>query len=135
MSTTGTTRLEANKQTIRDFLEVLSTGDVAGAMEFVADDGTWWVAGTTPLSGTHTKAAFTALLGGVGDAFRIPLGITPKAFTAEGDRVAVEAEFYTERNDGVVYNNQYHFLFEVHDGKIRRAKEFLDTMHAADVLC
>jgi ketosteroid isomerase-like protein len=37
--------------------------------------------------------------------------------------------------NGKTYQNLYHFLFVVRDGKIQSVKEYLDTMHAADVLC
>jgi hypothetical protein len=47
----------------------------------------------------------------------------------------VEAESYGKMKNGKTYQNQYHFLFIVRDGKIQQVKEYLDTMHAADVLC
>lgn len=135
MSTTAVDQLEANKQTIRDFMVAFGSGDIPATMDFMTDDATWWVAGTIPLSGTYTKDEFTKLLGGVVETCKMPISLKPEAFTAEGDRVAVETESYTETNEGGVYNNHYHFLFEMQDGKIRRVKEFLDTMHANDILC
>ncbi|WP_203556975.1 nuclear transport factor 2 family protein [Bacillus sp. B15-48] len=59
--------------------------------------------------------------------------LTPLAITAEGNRVAVETESYTELTNGRVYNNLYHFLFIVEDGKIQKVKEYLDTEHTRDV--
>ena len=53
---------------------------------------------------------------------------------AEGERVAVEAESHGELNNGAIYNNHYHFLFIVRDGKITAIKEYNDTKHASDVL-
>ena len=44
--------------------------------------------------------------------------LTPKALTAEGDRVAAETESYAELSNGRVYNNHYHFVFELSDGRI-----------------
>lgn len=126
---------EQNKQTVKHFLEVFSSGDVAATMALMADTGTWWVAGTMPISGTYDKAAFTKLLSGVGESCKGPIKITPKAFTAEGERVAVEAESLAHTNNGRTYNNLYHFLFVVRDGKIASVKEYLDTMHTNAVLC
>lgn len=60
--------------------------------------------------------------------------VTPTGLTAEGDRVAVEAESSGETATGRTYNNQYHFLFEVRDGKIQAAREYLDTLYAKEVL-
>jgi ketosteroid isomerase-like protein len=126
---------ETNKQTVSRFLELFSSGDVGDTMAMFAEDATWWVAGTMPISGTYSKAQFTDLLSGVLTSCKGPIKITPKAFTAEGDRVAVEAESYTETNQGRVYNNLYHFLFKVRDGQIAAVKEYLDTMHTNAVLC
>lgn len=61
-----------------------------------------------------------------------PIRLTPHAFTAEGDRVAVETESYAEVKNGRVYNNHYHFLVIVRDGKIAQVKEYLDTSHTYD---
>ena len=47
--------------------------------------------------------------------------------------VAVEAESYGETTDGNVYNNEYHWLFEVRDGKIQGAREYMCTAHAVEV--
>jgi ketosteroid isomerase-like protein len=47
--------------------------------------------------------------------------------------VAVETESYAELNNGRIYNNDYHFLFIVRDGKIHQVKEYLDTIHTNEV--
>lgn len=125
----------SNKQTVKTFLEVFSSGAVDETMAMMADGATWWVAGTMPISGTYDKDAFATLLGGVLETCTGPIRITPKAMTAEGERVAVEAESYTETRNGRVYNNHYHFLMTVRDGKIAGVKEYLDTMHTNAVLC
>jgi ketosteroid isomerase-like protein len=126
---------EANKQVVVDFMKYFSANDMEKALGLMAEDSTWWVAGSFPLSGTQTKAQFKELLAGVGGAMPGGIRLTPKAFTAEGDRVAVETESYAKHVNGKVYQNQYHFLFEVRGGKIRAVREYLDTMHANDVLC
>ena len=59
--------------------------------------------------------------------------LTPLAWTAEGERVAVETESYAEMTNGRVYNNLYHFVFVVRDSKIESVKEFLDTEHTRAV--
>ena len=60
------------------------------------------------------------------------LTITPTAMTAEGDRVAVEAESYAELVSGGVYANQYHFLVELAGGRVRRVREYSDTHHMVE---
>lgn len=127
------TETEASRQTVLKFLEVFSTGDVQGILDMMDDSATWWVAGTIPLSGTKTKQEFGEMLSGVADNCKGPIKLTPHATTAEGDRVAVETESYAELNNGRIYNNHYHFLFRVKDGKIAEVREYLDTMHTNDI--
>ena len=126
---------ESNKQVVKAFLATFSSGDAARTMGMMADSATWWVAGTMPISGTYDKAAFTTLLMGVVDTLKGPILITPKVLTAEGDRVAVEAESLAHTNSGRTYNNRYQFLITVHDGLVTSVKEYLDTMRANAILC
>ena len=126
---------EENKKIVLGFLENMSSGNGAAVMNTLADSATWWVAGNFPLSGTKTKAQFGELVGQLGNNIDGGLRVSPTGVTAEGDRVAVEAESYAKMKNGKTYQNKYHFLFLVRDGKIQQVKEYLDTMHANDVLC
>lgn len=127
---------EKNKQTVKNFMEVFSSGNVEATLALMAESATWWVAGTMPISGTYDKAAFGKLLGGVSASCKGgAIKLVPKAFTAEGERVAVETESFADLNNGRKYNNHYHFLFTVRDGKVASVKEYLDTMHTNAILC
>ncbi|HEY4547356.1 MAG TPA: nuclear transport factor 2 family protein, partial [Pedomonas sp.] len=66
-----------------------------------------------------------------------PEGITftIHGMTAEGDRVAVEAESLGRHVSGKMYNNKYHFLAQLRDGKITRWTEYCDTELITDILC
>jgi uncharacterized protein len=128
-------REQANKSIVARFLEEFSTGAVDTTMAMMTEDATWWVAGSMPISGTYDKPAFTRLLSGVLETCTGPIRITPKSYVAEGGHVAVEAESYTQTRSGLTYNNLYHFLFTIRDGKIAGVKEYLDTMHANTILC
>jgi ketosteroid isomerase-like protein len=129
---TSTSALEGNKALVADFLRVFSKGDVAGVVERLHPDGSWWVSGTIEgMSGTYTRAQLETLLQGVKTVYKQgALAITPTAMIAEGNRVAVEAESFAELLNGRVYRNLYHFLFEIDDNKIKRVKEYMDTEHA-----
>lgn len=122
---------DANKAVVTEFMEVFSRGDVDAILGFLTDDATWWVAGTIEgISGEKDKAAFGEMLAGLSTLSTTgAIALTPKALTAEGDRVAAETESYAELTNGRVYNNQYHFVFELSGGRIRRVKEYLDTEH------
>lgn len=126
---------DKNKALITEFMTVFSSGDVEGIMSYLADDATWWVAGTMPgVSGTKSKDEFRQMLTGLAATTTTgAIRLTPLAFTAEGERVAVETESYSELKNGRVYNNLYHFVFVVRDGKIHAVKEFLDTEHTVAV--
>ena len=120
-----------NKTVVEKFFATFSTGNVDAIMAHLTDDATWWVSGSIPgMSGTNSKAQLGELLRAVVPLYRGgALKITPSAMTAEEDRVAVEAESYAELTSGKVYNNRYHFLIELADGKVRRVKEYSDTHH------
>jgi ketosteroid isomerase-like protein len=124
-----------NRQIVTDFMKVFGGGDVEKTLSFLADDATWWVGGTIDgVSGTRDKAAFAEMLSGLAAATRTgAISLKPLAWTAEGERVAVETESYSELNNGRVYNNAYHFLFIVRDGKIHEVREYLDTEHTRAV--
>ncbi|MFC4004127.1 nuclear transport factor 2 family protein [Prauserella oleivorans] len=126
---------ERNKELVASFMEVFSAGEVDKILSYLSDTATWWVAGNLEgISGTKNKKEFGEMLAGL-SALTVTgaIKLTPLAWTAEGDRVAVETESYSELKNGRVYNNLYHFVFEIRDGKIERIKEFLDTEHTRAV--
>ena len=124
---------ENNKQLVRHLFEEMNTGDIHRYLALVPDDYTHTIPGKSVFAGTRTKAQMAEELEGFGAMFPKGLKMTIKGMIAEGDRVAVEAESYGETIDGTVYNNEYHWLFEVRDGKIRAAREYMDTAHVVEV--
>lgn len=129
--------IEANKKLVLSYFENFSAGKVDAFLAHMTDTATWWIAGkpgSHGIAGTKTKAEFGELFRGSGAFLRNGLRITPKVLTAEDDRVAVEAESYGETVSGKIYNNEYHFLITVRDGKIQEVKEYMDTLHVKEVL-
>ena len=124
--------VEQNKQIVREFFERFSAGDVPGALGLLDDAVIWRVMGREgdlPMSGEMDKDGIGNLIGTVKDAFPEGMKLTPTGWTAEGDRVALEMESYGEMTNGKVYNNRYHFLVAVSDGKIAALREYMDTYH------
>lgn len=123
--------LERNKDVVRHFLSIFSTGDVAGILSCLDDDCTWWISGNVPgISGSYSKQEMGELLSGIVNVYKQgALPITPGSMTAEGKRVAVEAESCSELNNGRVFKNTYHFLFEVDGERITNIREYSDTLH------
>jgi uncharacterized protein len=128
---------EANKRVVLSFFENLSSGKLDDALELIADTATWWVLGNPEqfaLAGIKTRAQFVEGLAVVSAAMPGGVEVTITGITAEGDRVAAEGETHGESVTGKTYHNLYHYLFEVRDGKIQLVREYLDTIHARDVL-
>ena len=111
-------QLEANKEIVREFFERLSEGDVDGVVELYTDRCTCWVAGTLPFSGTQPREALPQLIAGVAHMFPDGLRFDVKSLTAEADRVSAEAESFGRHISGQIYNQIYHYLFVIRDGKI-----------------
>ena len=126
---------DENKKIVLGFFENLSAGNAAAALDALSDSATWWIQGNFPLSGTRTKAQFIELLGQLTAKIDGALTLRISGVTAEGERVAVEAASHAKMKSGKTYQNRYHFLCEVRGGKIQAVREYLDTMHANEVLC
>jgi ketosteroid isomerase-like protein len=125
--------IEENKAVVAQFWQHFSNSDFDAALALLSDDATWWIAGTTDISGTYSKAEFAALAKGIGENTENGIEVKALRVTAEDDRVAVEAESYGKLKNGKVYNNFYHLQHVVRDGKLTEIKEYLDTQHVQDV--
>ena len=125
---------EENKEFAKNFLDALSRGDWDFVEDAYADDVVIWTPGSMPFSGTHTKDGVADIKIWLTGVFPEGLKFIVKAMTAEGDRVAVEAESYGKHVNGKIYNNHYHFLMVIRDNRIYELKEYMDTMHANEVL-
>jgi hypothetical protein len=124
-----------NRALARRFLDAVSRADIDAIVAAYAPGGTCWTAGTMPISGTYGVDQVAAAARGVLTVFPAGLRFTIHALTAEGDRVAIEAESHGKHVSGKTYNNKYHFLLRARRGKIVEWREYMDTMHANDVLC
>ncbi len=124
--------IEQNKALVSEFFACFSANDVAGALNTLTSDLSWWISGKPehlPAAGAHNKEQITSLFQRMSDQLVNGLKMTVKGLTAEGDKVAVEVESYGELRNGRIYNNQYHMLMTIRDGKICEVKEYLDTQH------
>ena len=126
--------LEANKRLATTFIDALSSGDPDRILALYTEDASVWTAGSLPFSGLHPREAVVALCEGLLGAFPEGLRFDIVAMTAEGDRVAVEAEGHGQHAAGGVYDQKYHFLLVLRDGKVAQMKEYFDTEHARNVL-
>ena len=124
-----------NKAIVREFFAAMNSGDVDYIVNAYAQDGCLQTMGNTLISGVYAREQIAASAGGIFEVF--PKGITFEIIDmiAEGDKVAVEATSEGEHVSGQTYSNEYHFLFEFEQGKLKRLKEYMDTERVTDVLC
>jgi ketosteroid isomerase-like protein len=125
---------ETNKTVVRKFINALCTGDMETLGTLISQDIVVITTGTSVVSGRRN---YQDVLN-IGSAFgRISkAGLTSEILnlTAEDDRVACEWEGRCTLLSGKEYNNQYHFLMFIRDGKIHKMKEYMDTKLADAVL-
>jgi uncharacterized protein len=125
--------LEANKAIVLSFWKAFSESRFADALGLLADNATWRVMGNTSISRTYSKTEFSALVYGIADSTVQGIQVKGTVLTAEGDRVAMEADSYGPMKSGKIYQNQYHFLHILRNGKIETVREYLDTEHVTDI--
>ena len=125
------------EEVVRAYYADVSAGRFAEAIALLAPDATTWILGEGhwPLGGHHDLASLGEIHARVAERFPEGLTLRIDALTVEGERVALEAESYGVRADGKVYCNQYHYLIIVRDGLIIERREYLDTIHAKELLC
>lgn len=127
----------ANKMVALSFLDNLSNGKVDAALDLIADDVVWWLAGQPDqfaLAGTKDKAQLAQMLATIETGMPTGIRLTITGVTVQGDRVAVEMNADGTSATGQRYHNRYHDLLEVRDGKIHAGREYLDTAHAQKVI-
>jgi len=128
----GKTSIEDNKKLATEFLARFSANDITGALATMADDATWWIAGKPdqlPAAGRYSKEKIARLFHNMAGQLKTGLTMTVRSMIGEGESVAVEVVSYGELNNGRTYNQEYHMLMTIRDGKIWEVREYLDTQH------
>jgi ketosteroid isomerase-like protein len=127
--------IDRNKHAARAFFQALSGSDAAAVLDAYAEDGTVQITGNTLISGVLDRAEIMNRTNRVLEAFPGGISFTIKTMTAEGDRVAIEAETSAVHASGKIFDNKYHFLMRLRDGKIVKLTEYMDTELVTEVLC
>lgn len=123
-----------NKAVVTRFFDALSRNAIDEAFALVSDSVSWWVPGTLPFSGTKTKAQYLQVVGAIQRGFPAGLALKVSSHLAEGDRVAAEVESLGHHVNGKTYNNKYHFLIRLENGRFVEVKEYMDTQHLHDLI-
>ena len=127
--------IERNKEIAKKFFVSMSNGDIAAIIDSYAEDVKIYTMGNTLISGVSDKARAKEFAGSVLGAFPQGIRFVVHNLTAEGDRVAIEAESFATHVSGKPYNNKYHFFMRLRDGLITEFKEYMDTEMVTEVLC
>ena len=127
--------MEQNKDIIRQWISALNGNDTAAVLAMYSDDIHITTMGNTLISGRYGPEQVKTFVSGVLDVFPKGLNFTVHSMTAEDDRVSVEATGEGVHVSGCAYQQHYHFLATIADGRIKELKEYLDTELVTDVLC
>jgi hypothetical protein len=127
--------VDANKQIVRTFFELMHGKDFDGAFALLAPEATWWVPTDQPGGMTISKDAIRHGMDAFYSVFATPPMITPGRMTAEDDRVSLEQTGRGGKtHGGVSYDNDYHMLLVVRDGLIREVREFMNPVLSAGLM-
>ena len=109
---------------LRKYLDALTAGDLDAIADSFAEDATWSIHGTLPVSGTrHGRAAIMEFLISAGSLYQPGTqSFTFGQVTAEADRAVLEWRVRgTASATGREYDNAYCGVFRVRDGRSPRS--------------
>jgi uncharacterized protein len=127
-----TDRIEANKAIASRVLDALGRGDLDAVLGVASEDFEYWMMSATIQK--YSKALLIKTMKDFSSLMERWVSFTVVGTTAEGDRVAVEAEGDGLTVAGKAYRNRYHFVFEFRGGTLARIREYMDTAYAAQIL-
>jgi hypothetical protein len=128
--------VQENKQAVLEFCAHFKNAAIDDLSAAMSEDATWWILGKPhlfPGAGTKSKADMKRIWGDLFSHMKDGLEMSVIGMVAEGDKVAAEIRSRADLTDGRVYENQYHMLFTLRQGKIVEVKEYADTLLIASM--
>ena len=127
--------VEANKELVTNFWNAFSKGDIKAAFALLSDEISWLIPGNLPnLSGLRQgKAEILNFARGAAKMFPGGLKSEIHRIYGDGNTVLIEMTNRGKLFNGRDYDNEYCFVFEVEEGKIRRVREYVDTQKVKEL--
>jgi len=129
----------SNKQLVISAWEAFASRDPDRVAAVFTPDAEWLAPpdnatagaldGTSHLIGRDRIVEF--LTAEFGTVFVADVSIDFRGFYADGDVVVVEERMQATLAHGGHYDNDYCFIFEMADGRIKRVREYMDTQRGA----
>lgn len=123
--------IEENKEVVLNWMVAFVWCNVDRMKELSSDNFMFYAPGELPVSGRYPRDVFYGMIEGLAKAILHPITFKIGSVTAEQDRVCVEAESKAQLANGLKYNNWYHYLLTVRNGKVASVKEYADSLHLA----
>jgi uncharacterized protein len=128
--------VEGNKQLVSSTWQAFAKGDIKAAFANMSDDVSWLIPGNLPgLSGLRKgKAAILEFARSAAKTFPSGLQTQISRIYGDADTVILELTNRGKLANGRDYENEYCFVFEVEQGRIRRVREYVDTQKAKELM-
>ena len=127
--------IEENKRIVLECFRALGADDRESLRTVMTEDAEIWVPDGIRFSGTYTPDGYlSAIRDGVGPLAAGEAKVDVLSLTAEEDRVSMEVVSHMPLKNGKTYNNKYHFMFTVKDGKVVNMKEYMNTRHVVQTI-
>jgi ketosteroid isomerase-like protein len=107
--------VHANEKLLQDAYAAFGRGDIPAYLDMCDDAMTWTVPGTTPFSGTQTKATFMDWIGKVMQICGGKFGETPVLIVANDDHGVVVLDHWMER-DGQRHEYRVDHIYDIRNG-------------------
>jgi hypothetical protein len=131
---------DTNKKLVKQAWGEFATRDPERVRAVFTPDAEWLAparnATALALDGTHhlvgRERIVRFLTSEFGTVFVADVTIDFRGVYADGDTVIVEERMRATLANGGHYDNDYCFIFEMEDGRIRRVREYMDTQRGAE---
>ena len=126
--------MSQHKQIIEAFFRALGAGDEEAMSTLVSEDIVAMAHGSSLMSGQRDRTELLAAVNMLAQATENGVEFEILSMTEEEDRLSCEAQGKSVLVTGQNYNNRYHFLFRLRDGRIYSIDEYFDTKLVDELL-